>query len=88
MKVMFNNEETDALVNAGVEAGAAFPCCGGSDEYPPEHTQDCHVLVRARNEGLELAAVLLDAERTGGAGCAMVLAHCAANIRAKKKQVP
>lgn len=22
--------------------GEAFPCCGGSDESPPEHTQDCH----------------------------------------------
>lgn len=20
---------------------AAFPCCGGSDEHPPKHTQDC-----------------------------------------------
>lgn len=18
-----------------------FPCCGGNDEYPPEHTEDC-----------------------------------------------
>lgn len=20
---------------------SGFPCCGGSDEHPPEHTQDC-----------------------------------------------
>lgn len=20
-----------------------FPCCGGSDEHPPEHTQDCMI---------------------------------------------
>jgi hypothetical protein len=28
-------------------AAGAFPCCGGSDEHPPEHTQDC-VLSQAR----------------------------------------
>lgn len=24
-----------------------FPCCGGSDEHPPEHTQDCETLALA-----------------------------------------
>jgi hypothetical protein len=25
-----------------LDGGEGFPCCGGSDETPPEHTQDCH----------------------------------------------
>lgn len=39
---------------------AAFRCCGGSDEHPPTHTQDCPVLVRARNDALEAGCVAID----------------------------
>lgn len=25
-------------------------CCGGNDEHPPEHTQDCPAIAKARGE--------------------------------------
>jgi len=30
-----------ALASVETQLPNRFPCCGGSDEFPPEHTQDC-----------------------------------------------
>jgi hypothetical protein len=60
------------LAIARTAAREAFACCGGSDEDPPEHCLDCHLLddvrANARADALEEAARVVE-EKVSGCSC-------------------
>ena len=42
-----------------------FPCCCGSDENPPEHTQDCEVFLHAKKQALAQILAVVNGMKAG-----------------------